>query len=151
MSKCRQYQQTRRSLSAQFVHHRHRRQCRLHMPRFQQNRFKSCSLQPRMQPLRQRPRLKSNPPHCKAQRLKKSNQSFRLARDFRPPSKSSPVHPQCTRSTVPKTRQFRHTDPWLSSVSRCLGPTQRRDPVSSSIGGQPPSSPLARSRAHYRI
>ena len=33
---------------------------------------------------------------------------------------------------------------------RCLGPTQRRDPVSSSIGGQPPS-PLARCRAHYGI
>src|SRR5262249_4409525 len=33
---------------------------------------------------------------------------------------------------------------------RCLGPTQRRDPVSSSIGGQPPS-PLARSEAHYGL
>jgi hypothetical protein len=30
-----------------------------------------------------------------------------------------------------------HNAPWLSSVSRCLGPTQRRGPVSSSIGGQP--------------
>jgi hypothetical protein len=57
------------------------------------------------------------------------------------PSRSFLVHPQCTRSMVPKTRRFRHTDPWLSSVSRCLGPTQRRDPVSSSIGGQPPSPP----------
>jgi hypothetical protein len=35
------------------------------------------------------------------------------------------------------TRRFLHNAPWLSSVSRCLGPTQRRDPVSSSIGGQP--------------
>jgi len=43
---------------------------------------------------------------------------------------------------------FRHSVPRLSSISRCLGPTQRRDPVSSSIGGQPPS-PRARCRAHY--
>jgi hypothetical protein len=35
------------------------------------------------------------------------------------------------------TRRFLHNAPWLSSVSRCLGPTQRHDPVSSSIGGQP--------------
>jgi len=28
----------------------------------------------------------------------------------------------------------------VSSISRCLGPTQRRDPVSSSIGGQPPAA-----------
>jgi hypothetical protein len=48
-----------------------------------------------------------------------SGKSSRLS----PPSKSSPVHPQRTRSTVPKTRQFRHNVPWLSSVSRCLGPT----------------------------
>src|SRR5204863_9159686 len=25
--------------------------------------------------------------------------------------------------------RFRHSSPWLFSVSRCLGPTQRRDPV----------------------
>jgi hypothetical protein len=49
------------------------------------------------------------------------------------------------------THRFRHSSPRLSSVSGCLGPTQRRDPVSSSIEGQPPSSPLARSRAHYGI
>jgi len=26
-------------------------------------------------------------------------------------------------------RRFRHSAPWLFSVSRCLGPAQRRDPV----------------------
>src|SRR5262245_54247653 len=31
--------------------HRHRRQCRLHMPRLQQNGLKSCLRQPGMQPL----------------------------------------------------------------------------------------------------
>jgi hypothetical protein len=35
------------------------------MPRFQQNSFKSGSLQPRMQPLRQWRRLKSYPLHSK--------------------------------------------------------------------------------------
>src|SRR6266581_143230 len=54
-----------------------------------------------------------------------------------PPLRSYPVRPQRTRSRVPMTRRFLHNAPWLSSVSRCLGPTQRRDPVSSSIGGQP--------------
>jgi hypothetical protein len=44
---------------------------------------------------------------------------------------------QKTRRVFSKTRRFLHNAPWLSSVSRCLGPTQRRDPVSSSIGGQP--------------
>ena len=53
------------------------------MPRFQQNSFKSGSLQPRMQPLRQWPRLKSYPLHSKTKRLKESNQSCRLARDLR--------------------------------------------------------------------
>src|SRR5262245_17606470 len=67
-----------------------------------------------------------------------------------PPSRSCPAHPQRKRSRVPTTRRFRHNVPRLSSISRCLGPTQRRDPVSSSIGGQPPS-PLARSEAHYGI
>src|SRR5262249_3419085 len=42
-------------------------------------------------------------------------------------------------------REFLHSVPRLSSISTCVGPTQRRDPVSSSIGGQPPS-PLARCR-----
>src|SRR5262249_12858083 len=54
-----------------------------------------------------------------------------------PPSRSCLARPQRTRSTVPVIRQFLHNAPWLSSVSRCLGPTQRRDPVSSSFGGQP--------------
>ena len=27
------------------------------------------------------------------------------------------------------TRRFRHSAPWLFSLSRCLRPTQRRDPV----------------------
>src|SRR5262245_62707212 len=57
-----------------------------------------------------------------------------------PPSQSYQARPQRKRSTVPMTRRFRHSVPWLSSVSRCLGPTQRRDPVSSSIGGQPPAA-----------
>jgi hypothetical protein len=52
-----------------------------------------------------------------------------------------------THTTVPMKHRFRHSARWLSSVSRCLGPTQRRDPVSSSIGGQP-HQPLAHSRAH---
>src|SRR5262245_46645262 len=65
-------------------------------------------------------------------------------------SQSYPARPQRKRSTIPMTRRFLHSVPWLSSVSRCLGPTQGRDPVSSSIGGQPPS-PLARCRAHYGI
>src|SRR5208282_3494502 len=65
-----------------------------------------------------------------------------------PPSRFSPARPQRTRSTVPMTRRFRHNVPWLSSVSRCLGPPQRRDPVSSSIGEQPLQL-LTRSRAHY--
>ena len=48
-----------------------------------------------------------------------------------------------TQTTVPMTRRSLHSVPWLSSVSRCLGPTQRRDAVSSSIGGQPPQRSLA--------
>src|SRR5215472_11668021 len=67
-----------------------------------------------------------------------------------PPSRSCLARLQRTRSTVPVTRQFLHNAPWLSSVSRCLGPTQRRDPVSSSFGGQPHHLP-ARSTAHYGI
>jgi hypothetical protein len=51
--------------------------------RFQQNSFKSGSLQPRMQPLRQWPRLKSYRLHSKTKRLKESNQSCRLAQDLR--------------------------------------------------------------------
>ena len=45
------------------------------MPRFQKNSFKSRSLQPRMQPLRQWPSLKSYPLHNKTKRLKERNQS----------------------------------------------------------------------------
>src|SRR6516165_1688728 len=68
-----------------------------------------------------------------------------------PPSQSYLARPQRKCSTIPKTRRFRHSVPRLSSISRCLGPTQRRDPVSSSIGGQPPSPPRSVQAAHYGI
>jgi len=115
-----------------------------------QNGFESCLFQPSMQPLRQRPRLKSDLFYRKANRLEERNQGVMLTRDLRLFSRSFPARPQRTRSTVLMTRRFRHNAPWLSSVSRCLGPTQRRDPVSSSIGGQPLQL-LTRSRAHYGI
>ena len=41
-----------------------------------------------------------------------------------PPSRSYPARLQRTRSIIPETRQFRHDVPRLSSISRCLGPTQ---------------------------
>src|SRR5262249_483829 len=40
-----------------------------------------------------------------------------------PPSRSSRLRPQHTRLRVPKTHRFRHSVPWLSSISRCVGPT----------------------------
>ena len=101
-----------------------------------------------MQPLRQWPCLKSDPRHDQAKRSKEINQ-FRARSRPSSPSQSSPACPQRNHSTVPMTRRFRHSAPWLSSVSRCLGPTQRRDPVPSSIGGQPHQLPT-QSRAHLR-
>jgi hypothetical protein len=41
------------------------------MPRFQQDRLESYSLQPGMQPLRQWSSLQPDPIHCKAKRLEK--------------------------------------------------------------------------------
>jgi len=38
-----------------------------------------------------------------------------------PPWQSCPTRPQRTRSRVPMTHRFRHSAPWLFSVSRCLG------------------------------
>src|SRR5262249_33600455 len=67
----------------------------------------------------------------------RKQQQLRVRSRPSPPLRSYPVRPQRTRSRVPMTRRFLHNAPWLSSVSRCLGPTQRRDPVSSCIGGQP--------------
>src|SRR6201993_3759439 len=64
----------------------------------------------------------------------RKQQQLRVRSRPSPPLRSYPVRPQRTRSRVPMTRRFLHNAPWLSSVSRCLGPTQRRDPVSSSIG-----------------
>ena len=49
------------------------------MPRLQQNGFKTRSGQPRMQPLRQWPCLKSNLLHRKAERPEEGNQRFGLA------------------------------------------------------------------------
>src|SRR5215475_8494045 len=72
-----------------------------------------------------------------SQAPQRKQQQLRVRSRPSPPLRSYPVRPQRTRSRVPMTRRFLHNAPWLSSVSRCLGPTQRRDPVSSSIGGQP--------------
>ena len=81
---------------------------------------------------------------------KESNQSFGLTRDLHlPDNLSLRVHNAHARR-IPMTRRFRHSAPWLFSVSRCLGPTQSRDPVSSFIGGQPHQLPVQR-RAHYGI
>src|SRR6202035_4931919 len=55
------------------------------MSRLQQKSIESCSLQPRMQPLRQWPRLKSDPLHRKTKRRKESNQRFGFTRDLRLP------------------------------------------------------------------
>jgi hypothetical protein len=109
--------------------------------RFQQNSFKSGSLQPRMQPLRQWPRLKSYRLHSKTKASKKATRAAGSLEIFA----SFTILPRAftTQTTVPMTRRSLHSVPWLSSVSRCLGPTQRRDPVSSSIGGQPPQRSLA--------
>src|SRR5215831_15875916 len=72
-----------------------------------------------------------------SQAPQRKQQQLRVRSRPSPPLRSYPVRSQRTRSRVPMTRRFLHNAPWLSSVSRCLGPTQRRDPVSSSIGGQP--------------
>src|SRR5262249_11803248 len=72
-----------------------------------------------------------------SQAPQRKQQQLRVRSRPSPPLRSYPVRPQRTRSRVPMTRRFLHNAPWLSSVSRCLGPTQRRDPVSSSIRGQP--------------
>src|SRR5215472_448288 len=72
-----------------------------------------------------------------SQAPQRKQQQLRVRSRPSPPLRSYPVRPQRTRSRVPMTRRFLHNAPWLSSVSRCLGPTQCRDPVSSSIGGQP--------------
>src|SRR5262249_31557112 len=72
-----------------------------------------------------------------SQAPQRKQQQLRVHSRPSPPLRSYPVRPQRTRSRVPMTRRFLHNAPWLSSVSRCLGPTQRRDPVSSSIGGEP--------------
>ena len=48
-----------------------------------QNGFESCLFQPSMQPLRQRPRLKSDLFYRKANRLEERNQGVMLARDLR--------------------------------------------------------------------
>src|SRR4029077_15681890 len=72
-----------------------------------------------------------------SQAPQRKQQQLRVRSRPSPPLRSYPVRPQRTRSRAPMTRRFLHNAPWLSSVSRCLGPTQRRDPVSSSIGGQP--------------
>jgi len=117
--------------------------------RFQQNSFKSGSLQPRMQPLRQWPRLKSYPLHSKTKRLKESNQSCRPLEIFASFT-ILPSRPQRKRSTVPMTRRSLHSVNGCPPSPDAWGPTQRRDPVSSSIGGQPPSA-IARCRAHYGI
>ncbi len=55
------------------------------MSRLYQKDIEPCSLQPRMQPLRQWPRLKSDPLHLKTKRRKESNQSFGFTRDVRLP------------------------------------------------------------------
>src|ERR1700757_3126793 len=81
------------------------------------------------------PQVRSASPQGQAPQRKQ--QQLRVRSRPSPPLRSYPVRPQRTRSRVPMTRRFLHNAPWLSSVSRCLGPTQRRDPVSSSIGGQP--------------
>src|SRR5262249_31589474 len=81
------------------------------------------------------PQVRSASPQSQAPQRKQ--QQLRVRSRPSPPLRSYPVRPQRTRSRVPMTRRFLHNAPWLSSVSRCLGPTQRRDPVSSSIGGQP--------------
>ena len=104
------------------------------MPRVQQNSFKSGSLQPRMQPLRQWSLPKFYPFQSKTKRLKESNLSCGLARDLHLVHNLTP-RPQRKRSTVPMTRRSPNSVPWLSSVSRCLGSTQRSDPVSSTYRG----------------
>src|SRR5215475_2424919 len=81
------------------------------------------------------PQVRSASPQSQAPQRKQ--QQLRVRSRPSPPLRSYPGRPQRTRSRVPMTRRFLHNAPWLSSVSRCLGPTQRRDPVSSSIGGQP--------------
>src|SRR5215471_11920399 len=81
------------------------------------------------------PQVRSASPQSQAPQRKR--QQLRVRSRPSPPLRSYPVRPQRTRSRVPMTRRFLHNAPWLSSVSRCLGPTQCRDPVSSSIGGQP--------------
>ncbi|TFW50812.1 hypothetical protein CT676_43620, partial [Bradyrhizobium sp. MOS001] len=59
-----------------------------------------------------------------------------------PPSGSYPGNPQRIRSTVPTTRQFRHNSPRLSSVSRCLGPTQVVTPFHHLSGDSHHHAPL---------
>ncbi len=58
------------------------------------------------------------------------------------PSRPCPGRPQRTRSTVPMTRRFRHNFPRLSSVSRCLGPTQVLTPFHHLSGDSHHHDPL---------
>jgi hypothetical protein len=58
----------------------------------------------------------------------------RMQRGRRTATISCPASPQRTRSRVPKTRQFRHDVPRLSSISRCLGPTHVRTPFHHLLG-----------------
>ena len=53
------------------------------MPRLQQLHGEPCLLQARMEPLRQRPRLKADPRQREGKRLESGDQGLRLARKLR--------------------------------------------------------------------
>jgi Manganese containing catalase len=60
-------------------------------------------------------------------------------------------HPQHTRSRVPMTRRFRHSFPQLSSVSRCLGPTQVVTPFHHLSGDSHHHDPLLGPLRHLEL
>jgi hypothetical protein len=75
-----------------------------------------------------------------------ASQKIQLKRRVRsrpsPPLGFYPGYPQRTRSTVPMTRRFRHSSPRLSSVRRCLEPTQVVTPFDHLSGGSHHHDPL---------
>lgn len=88
----------------------------------------------------------AQPPARSASLQSPASQKTQLRRRVRlrpsPTSGSYSGHPQRTRSTVPMTRRFRHSSPRLSSVSRCLGPTQVVTPFHHLSGDSHHHAPL---------
>ena len=94
--------------------HRHRLESVPHVPCLQQFDRKSRLAHGRAQPLRQGTSLQSDPLDRQPVRSEPGDQRFRLARNLALAHNLSLRHPQRTRSSIPKTRRFRHNSSWSS-------------------------------------